>query len=107
MWELPQCRLRSPLGHRALLCAAPSAARFSPRRLRRDPRRCVVLQIALDVDLGLCVVRELRRIAVPDAKGVSFTLALPVIKTAEDIDNALGTTRWAGSSRRGASRWRR
>src|SRR5688572_12083768 len=44
----------------------------------------------LDVDQGLSVIRELRRIAVPDAKGVSFTLNLPPINTAADIDAALG-----------------
>jgi hypothetical protein len=46
--------------------------------------------LPLDVDQGLSVIRELRRIAVPDAKGVSFTLQLPPIKTAQDIDAALG-----------------
>ena len=47
-------------------------------------------ELELDVDQGLSVIRELRRIAVPDAKGVSFTLALPPINTAADIDAALG-----------------
>ena len=79
-------------------------------------------ELRLDVDQGLSVIRELRRIAVPDAKGVSFTLALPAINTAADIDAALGIViaevaaarsrpmklmRSGGYWRRSARRWKR
>jgi hypothetical protein len=45
-------------------------------------------RLELDTDQALSVIRELRRIAVPDAKGVTLNLELPVIKTAADIDAA-------------------
>jgi len=48
-------------------------------------------RLELDTDQALGVLRELRRVAVPDARGVAFTLSLPPIKSAEDIDGALGT----------------
>lgn len=47
-------------------------------------------EIALDVDQYLGVLRELRRVAVADAKSTAVRLDLPVIRTAPDVLQAAG-----------------
>ena len=46
--------------------------------------------VALNADQYLAVLRELRRIYVPDAKAGQINIALPVIDKPEDIVKALG-----------------
>ena len=47
-------------------------------------------ETALNVDQHLSVLRELRRIIVPDAKSRAISLSLPPLGTAQDVSKALG-----------------
>jgi hypothetical protein len=47
-------------------------------------------EIDLDVDQYLSVLRELRRVIVPDAKSRAISLSLPPLGTAQDVSKALG-----------------
>ncbi len=47
-------------------------------------------EVALTPDQHLNVVRELRRIAVPDAKSATVRIDLPAVKTAPDVLAAIG-----------------
>jgi hypothetical protein len=47
-------------------------------------------EIDLDVDQYLSVLRELRRVIVPDAKSRAISLSLPPLGSAQDVSNALG-----------------
>jgi len=46
-------------------------------------------EVALDAGQYLSVLRELRRVVVPDAKSRAVSLTLPTIKTAQDVSAAL------------------
>jgi hypothetical protein len=46
-------------------------------------------ETALSADQYLSVLRELRRVIVPDAKSRTLALALPPVSTAEDVSKAL------------------
>ena len=47
-------------------------------------------EMVLDIDQYLSVLRELRRVIVPDAKSRAVSLSLPPLRTAQDVSDALG-----------------